>query len=137
MLETVRLICDSALLVLIWMVQLIVYPSFSFYKVIDLYKWHETYTKRISVIVIPLMFGQSITVGIQVFLKQDFYTVTSSVLVIMVWLSTFLQFVPLHRNISKKVKVEESVEKLKLKNGLRTALWSCLFLLTIYFTIKP
>jgi hypothetical protein len=137
MLETVRLICDSALLVLIWMVQLIVYPSFSYYKVIDLYKWHETYTKRISVIVIPLMFGQSIAVGIQVFLKQDFYTVTSSVLVIMVWLSTFLQFVPLHRNISKKVKVEESVEKLKLKNGLRTALWSCLFLLTIYFTIKP
>jgi hypothetical protein len=136
MLETVRLICDSGLLVLIWMVQLIVYPSFSYYKVSDLYQWHDTYTQRIAVIVIPLMFGQLITTGIQVLLQQNFYTVSSSALLLLVWLSTFLQFVPLHSNISKKWEVEKAIKGLILKNWIRTILWSLLFILSCYSTFK-
>ena len=74
MLETIRLICDSGLLILIWMVQLVIYPSFSYYKQEDLFKWHETYTKRIAVIVIPLMLGQLITSSIQIYTNLDFYS---------------------------------------------------------------
>lgn len=137
MLETVRLICDSGLLILIWMVQLIVYPSFSFYSEDELFKWHTTYTKRIALIVIPLMLGQLITVSLQVFSKQDFYTLTSCVMVLLVWLSTFLQFVPLHANISRKQNLTDSVAKLAHQNWVRTILWSLLFTLSCYFSFKP
>ncbi|TLP79701.1 hypothetical protein ES765_10130 [Maribacter sp. ACAM166] len=131
-----RLICDTGLVVLIWIVQLIIYPSFSFYKLENLYKWHEIYTKRIAVIVVPLMVGQMIVTGIQLYSQQNFYTITSAILVLSVWLSTFLLFVPLHSNISKKIAVQLSVEKLKLHNWLRTILWSLLFLLTCYFNFR-
>lgn len=136
MLETIRLICDSSLLILIWIVHLIIYPSFSYYKHDDLFKWHDTYTKRIAVIVIPLMVGQLITSSIQVYTNLDFYTITSSLLVIGVWLSTFLVFVPLHNNLSKREEVELSIKKLKLHNWLRTVLWSLIFIVTCYFKFK-
>lgn len=136
MLETIRLICDTGLFVLIWIVQLIIYPSFSYYKHDDLFKWHDTYTKRIAVIVIPLMIGQLITSSIQVYSNPYFYTITSSLLVIGVWLSTFLVFVPLHTNLSKREEVELSIKKLKLHNWLRTVLWSLIFIVTCYFKFK-
>ena len=136
MLETIRLICDTGLFVLIWIVQLIIYPSFSYYKHDDLFKWHDIYTKRIAVIVIPLMVGQLITSSIQVYSNPYFYTITSSLLVIGVWLSTFLVFVPLHTNLSKREEVELSIKKLKLHNWLRTLLWSLIFIVTCYFKFK-
>ena len=136
MLETIRLICDTGLFVLIWIVQLIIYPSFSYYKHDDLFKWHDIYTKRIAVIVIPLMVGQLITSSIQVYFNPYFYTITSSLLVIGVWLSTFLVFVPLHTNLSKREEVELSIKKLKLHNWLRTVLWSLIFIVTCYFKFK-
>ncbi|MFT6745260.1 MAG: hypothetical protein ACJAR8_001821, partial [Bacteroidia bacterium] len=56
--DTARLIVDFGLVVLIWMVQLIVYPSFLFYKDTELITWHTKYTPRITKIVAPLMFAQ-------------------------------------------------------------------------------
>ena len=133
MLETARLVFDSGLLVLIWMVQLIVYPSFLYYKNLGtLYEWHETYTKRIAMVVIPLMLGQLITTTLQVIATQNFYTLTSSGLVLLVWASTFLQFVPLHANIANKRNIERTLRQLKQKNWIRTALWSLLFILSLY-----
>ena len=136
MIDIIRLICDTGLLILIWIVQLIIYPSFSYYKHEDLFKWHEIYTKRIAVIVIPLMFGQVITSSIQVYTNLDFYTITSSLLVIGVWLSTFLIFVPLHTNLSKREEVELSIKKLKLHNWQRTVLWSLICIITCYLKFK-
>lgn len=135
MLDTVRLITDSGLVVLIWMVQLIVYPSFSHYPPEHLYKWHSVYTGRIAAIVIPLMFGQLIATGIQVFLERDFYTISSSVLVAGVWISTFTQFVPLHHKIAERQELKSSINKLVTKNWVRTFLWSLLFLLSFYYRI--
>ena len=135
MLETIRLICDSGLLVLIWMVQLIIYPSFSYYQHEDLFQWHSSYTKRIGVVVIPLMVAQLIISLIQVYTTPDFYSILYSTLVVGAWLSTFVMFVPLHDNISKERDVAISIKKLKLHNWLRTVLWSFIFMLTCYLKI--
>ena len=135
MLETIRLICDSGLLVLIWMVQLIIYPSFSFYNHENLFKWHSSYTKRIAVVVIPLMVAQLIISLIQVYSTPNFYSILYSILVIGAWLSTFVMFVPLHDNITKERDVAISIKKLKLHNWLRTVLWSLIFMLTCYLKI--
>ena len=58
MIEITRLLLDFGLCILIWMVQLIVYPSFLFFSDNNLFTWHKTYTKAIALIVMPLMLGQ-------------------------------------------------------------------------------
>lgn len=132
MLETIRLICDSGLLVLIWIVQLIIYPSFSYYKHEDLHKWHTIYTKRIAIVVIPLMTTQLVVSSIQIYLDLSYLSLLYLIMVLLAWISTFLIFVPLHDNISKKKAIEQSIKKLKLHNWLRTILWSFIFILTCY-----
>jgi len=81
MIEISRLLLDFGLCILIWMVQLIVYPSFLFFSDNNLFTWHKTYTKAIALIVMPLMLGQLSIVIYQVFLIQNAYTLTSIVLV--------------------------------------------------------
>ncbi|MEO1009857.1 MAG: hypothetical protein AAFX53_01035 [Bacteroidota bacterium] len=56
--EILRLLCDFGLVVLIWSVQLIIYPSFQFYNPIELLLWHGIYVHRITYVVLPLMVGQ-------------------------------------------------------------------------------
>lgn len=82
MIEITRLLLDFGLCILIWVVQLIVYPSFAFYNNTQLLKWHKTYTKAIALIVIPLMLGQLGIAIYQVFLAQNSYTLVSIVLVV-------------------------------------------------------
>ena len=85
------------------MVQLLIYPSFAHYQLKDLITWHRKYTKRLSLIVIPLMFAQVGIVSIQLINNQNVYEILSGILVTLVWISTFTQFVPLHQKISKGV----------------------------------
>lgn len=56
--DLVRLLLDFGLVVLIWIVQLVIYPSLCYYQDKDLAKWHKIYTQRIGVIVGPLMIAQ-------------------------------------------------------------------------------
>ncbi|AZQ58280.1 hypothetical protein EJ994_05450 [Maribacter sp. MJ134] len=131
----IRMLSDFGLVVLIWMVQLIIYPSFARYTHENLLSWHRIYTKRLASIVIPLMFTQAFVVAYQLYKTQEFFTYCSAVLVVLVWLSTFTQFVPLHNNISKGEKVADSVEKLIQRNWIRTALWTLLFMLSLWNNI--
>jgi len=97
----IRLLLDFGLVVLIWMIQRIVYPSFLHYSAEDLVTWHKEYTSRFSVIVIPLMFGQLSISVYQLITGTSLYTVISLVIIVLIWISTFFQFVPIHSNISK------------------------------------
>lgn len=135
-LETIRIILDFGLVVLIWMVQLLIYPSFVFYQTENLGKWHEKYTKRIAVIVIPLMMGQLLITSYQVYQHQGFYEVASMLLVGLLWISTFLQFVPLHNNIASTHDIQQSVKKLVQRNWIRTFLWTLLFSVSLWNFFK-
>ena len=123
-----RLLFDFGLLVLIWMVQLIIYPSFKFYSENDLLLWHQKYTAAISFVVIPLMFGQLITATLQVINNQNWFTIGGLTLITAVWVSTFLQFVPMHKAISNGKTSNELLQQLVKKNWLRTALWTLIFM---------
>lgn len=115
------------LLVLIWMVQLIIYPSFKFYSENELLQWHEKYVVAISYVVIPLMFGQLITAVIQLIAERNWFTIGSLVLITSVWMSTFTQFVPMHNTITSGLTTERTLEALVFKNWLRTGLWTIIF----------
>ena len=135
-LAIIRLLLDFGLVVLIWMIQRIVYPSFLHYTAENLIIWHKEYTSRFSVIVIPLMIGQLGISIYQAIIVTNLYTVVSLVIVIIIWLSTFLQFVPIHSTISKGQVNEKTLNSLVSKNWLRTFLWSLLFVMNCIVIVQ-
>lgn len=132
-LHQLRLLFDFGLVVLIWMVQLIVYPSFIYYSKADLIPWHNIYTGKITLIVLPLMLGQLIVAGLQMSQNLNWYTGISLLIILILWGSTFLVFVPLHGDISSHTFDEQTLTQLVNRNWVRTILWSLLFGLTAFW----
>jgi DMSO reductase anchor subunit len=124
MIEELRLVLDLGLVVLIWMVQLVVYPSFTYFAPVDLIRWHQKYTLRIAYIVIPLMLGQLLVSGFQVYETQTFYSIGSFVMVLSLWVITFSIFVPIHGKIGCNSFTPEDLRQLEKRNWIRTVLWN-------------
>jgi hypothetical protein len=127
------LLVDFGLVVLAWMVQLVVYPSFAYYAPSDLKRWHVLYTKRISMLVIPLMIGQLLLHGMLLVWHPDNVSITTFALVAGIWISTFLQAVPLHNQIADSPDTENIARMLKKVNTARTLAWTMVFLLTLTY----
>lgn len=134
-LELARVLIDFGLVVLIWMIQLVVYPSFKYFDNESLVKWHKRYTFNLSLIVIPLMFAQLGIYIYQVLASQTPFTISGIIIVILLWLSTFLQFVPIHREISNNQHTEYMLKLLVSRNWIRTVLWSGLFVWSLMVLI--
>jgi hypothetical protein len=130
-----KLLNDFGLLVLIWMIQLIVYPSFLYYKTENLVVWHRRYTPLIGGIVAPLMVLQLGIAIYQITILFSFFNVINLVVVVIIWASTVSQFVPIHSNISKGRVSEKMLLSLVKKNWLRTILWTLLFILSVLGSI--
>lgn len=122
---------DFGLVILIWMTQLIVYPSFTKFSKDELFTWHSTYTVRISVLVMPLMIGQ---LGIHVYELFQTVTVTGLValgFIILAWVNTFLFAVPLHNRISSGDNISAAAIDLVSVNAWRTGFWTIVFLIDL------
>ncbi|WP_292944605.1 hypothetical protein [Olleya sp. UBA1516] len=135
-LHIISLLFDFGLVVLIWMVQLIIYPSFKYYNQEALIKWHAKYTVRIAGIVIPLMFGQLILYLYLVFTQSDTSIYIKSALTISAWIATFAIFVPLHSTINNGKSTEKTLQDLVSKNWIRTAIWTLLFIINLITIVK-
>tara|TARA_B110000902_G_C14286523_1_gene579017 strand:+ start:195 stop:623 length:429 start_codon:yes stop_codon:yes gene_type:complete len=133
----ISLLVDIGLVVLIWMVQLIVYPSFTYYNPKNLIEWHQKYTTGIAVVVIPLMLTQLILAIVAIFYQPNFTAIFTLLIVLFLWIFTFLSFAPLHFKISEGVHNQKLLQLLIRRNWIRTFLWSSLFLfhlmIYIYF----
>ncbi|GAA0871137.1 hypothetical protein GCM10009117_02820 [Gangjinia marincola] len=123
------LLLDFGLVVLIWIVQLIIYPGFTFYAKENLARWHKVYTPRITYIVLPLMVGQAAMAVYFLSQSLDSFTLSYTGLIILVWLNTFLQAVPLHTKIQHSTHGLPFANKLVTINWSRTILWNVLFIL--------
>lgn len=127
--EVLGLLVDFGLVVLIWMVQLLVYPSFLYYSKENLIRWHRTYTPAIGYIVGPLMLAQ---LGLSLYRLSISTTLlpwAHLLLVLALWMITYLQFVPRHQAIAAGTFDQTLLKGLVAKNWLRTALWTLVFLL--------
>ena len=122
----ISLLVDAGLVVLIWMVQLIIYPSFTYYKSENLIKWHQKYTSRLAVVVVPLMLTQLALAIVAVFLAFNFTTIFTVVIVLFLWVFTFLSFAPLHSKISEGHTDQNLLKLLIQRNWIRTFFWSLL-----------
>jgi hypothetical protein len=129
--STARLMVDFGLVILTWMVQLIVYPSFLYYDSKALILWHSKYTPSITKIVAPLMLAQLGLAIYGLFEELAFYSLTYAILVISMWGITFSIFIPLHEKIQSGSATSDLLKKLVRYNWIRTAVWTVLFLLSV------
>ncbi len=127
--ELVRILVDFGLVVLIWLVQLCIYPAFTYFEEKNLQKWHATYTWRITLVVLPLMFTQLLVSIYQLFIDVDSFTLSYFLLVLLTWILTFTIYVPLHKKIDTQKNKILTSSKLVSLNWLRVFLWMLIFLL--------
>lgn len=131
-----KLLVDFGLVILIWMTQLITYPSFTKMSDDNLFKWHASYTTRISILVMPLMIGQ---IGLHIYgliLSTQFWQIVALALVILAWANTFLFAVPLHNRIAAGRQISESAQKLVSVNAWRTGIWTIVFVIDLLLYIQ-
>lgn len=124
-----RTMVDFGLVVLIWLVQLIIYPSFLHSLPATFQDWHQAYSFRISLFVIPLMFAQVGLIGFQLFNAPGWPVYAAAFLVLLIWVSTFTQAVPLHNLISAGQIQPDTLTLLVARNWVRTILWTLVFFL--------
>jgi len=131
-LATWLLLCDFGLVVLIWIVQLVIYPSFHFYPKAELLAWHSKYTAGISFVVVPLMFGQLGAHLYNSFSNPSLVGLIVLAGVIACWVITFAVSVPLHGNISSGTDIGDSITQLVRTNWSRTIIWTLVFIGSLY-----
>jgi hypothetical protein len=114
-----------ALAVLLWAVQLIIYPAFRSIDPARFQRWHYAYTGQITLLVAPLILLQTGgTLLRRVFLAESSpLWITECALTALAWLVTGCLSVPLHRQLQQG-RDERAIERLIHTNWLRTLAWS-------------
>ena len=131
-----RVAADFGMLVLIWLVQLIIYPSFEFSDKETFTFWHARYTGLITLVVLPLMLGQVALIGYQLTQERSWSTIACAVLIAFCWIVTFTLLVPAHNRLQTVGNDIEVVRWLVLTNWLRTIAWTVVSVLSIrYFVL--
>jgi hypothetical protein len=122
---------DFGMVVLLWLVQLVIYPSFLKVRPDALQDWHRTYTFRAGFIIIPMLFGQLGVWLYKCFLSPSILNCLGLMLVVVAWILTFTVSVPLHRAIEKGERSETVLRRLVQTNWPRTICWSAVFIVGI------
>ena len=130
-LELIKLLVNVALFILIWMVQLVIYPGFSYFEEKNLKQWHQRYTRNITLIVLPLMLGQLVLYGQGVFCRGVSIDWMILVLIGIIWAATFLISVPLHNKIQRLSNTALERKKLTQTNWIRTILWTLILIISL------
>ena len=123
---------DFGMCVVLWLVQLVIYPSFLRVNSSDLLAWHKAYTFRVSFVILPLMFGQLVLAILSVTEGPSILEWLAFVFVLVCWTLTFFVSVPLHRKIEQNDITRETRQKLIITNWPRTILWSAIFGLGLF-----
>ena len=112
------------LFILIWLVQIIIYPGLARIPFNDFVNYHKWYATRITIVVLPLMICEVI-IAIAWLLVQDnsFYPIVAGGLIILVWCSTFTLQVPIHKSL-RAGKDKSKIRRLVVTNWVRTVAWS-------------
>ena len=123
---------DFGMCVVLWLVQLVIYPSFLRLESSELLAWHKAYTFRVSFVILPLMFGQLALSILSILEDPSILEWLAFAFVLVCWILTFFVSVPLHRKIEQNDNTSETRQKLITTNWPRTILWSVIFGLGLF-----
>lgn len=126
-----RTLVDCGMFILIWMVQLIVYPSFCHISDEALTSWHRTYTHRIGYFVMPMMLVQLMLSSLACIYTMTALTALDLGLVVANWGLTAWLSVPLHKALAAG-SVDPDIRRALVRTNLpRALLWTAIFFLGI------
>lgn len=131
-LHEIQTIADTGMLVVLWMAQLVIYPSFLRVEVRELLAWHKKYTFRVSFIIMPLMFTQLGSAIMFAIYEGRLIDWLALALILICWALTFFVSVPLHRKIDQGACEQDLRHRLIATNWPRTVLWSAIFFLGLF-----
>jgi hypothetical protein len=120
---------DFGIFLILWLVQVIIYPSFLRMEGEPLFEWHQTYVYRFTWIIAPLMILQLSLAAWAVFdggILKDWLVLG---LVLLCWGLSLGVSVPLHRKIARGDPKQDFRRQLILTNWPRTILWTVIFVL--------
>jgi hypothetical protein len=127
----VQLAVDTSMFTVIWVVQLIVYPSFKLIRS-DLFQdWHAGYMRKISFIVGPAMLIQLISHGYEAITYTGIFPIIQTCLILIIWVQTFIVAVPLHQNLSEE-PTPEDFTRLVRTNWPRTIGWTFMWMISLF-----
>ncbi len=115
------------LVTLIWLVQLLIYPSFSYYDPQIFGTAMVSHQGRISWVVIPLMLTELALAVMEAWTLRTSISFILLGIVLSIWLTTFLLQVPQHQKLLQG-KDERKIQNLIRGNWIRTILWTGKFL---------
>ena len=120
-----QICCGFALLGVIWLVQLVVYPTFRHIQPEAFAAHHRHHVRRIAPVVIPLLLGELAGTVWFLFAPPPAPPAAPvlAVCTLTAWLSTFLIQVPLHRLLAQGHD-RLRIEKLIASNWIRTMAWT-------------
>ena len=133
-----HLVSTSIMVGVIWIIQLVHYPTFLFIDKQKYMKFQEFHMSRVSYIVMPTMIAELFS-GIYILLYNNIlmlntFFLLASFSLFLNWVITALVFVKIHNGLL--IKYEKKIILLLVKlNWLRTILWSLrlVFLTIIIF----
>ena len=129
-----HLIATSVMVGVIWVIQLVHYPSFHFIELKQYTDFQRFHMSRISYVVVPAMFTELFTlILIVISMDQiDNLVLASAILLIFIWLMTAVFFSGVHQKLTLGYD-QTVVDKLVKLNWGRTLLWTLrLLLISIY-----
>lgn len=125
-LASIHLFVTAALVGLIWVVQLVVYPALQLVDERGFAAYHSAHMQRITWVVAPLMLTEVATLALV--LAYSGYgssaRLASAAALVAVWASTAFVQVPLHTQLRNCGKDNAVIARLVASNWLRTVLWS-------------
>lgn len=135
---TMQLFSTFFLTGLIWVIQLVHYPSFHYIEENIFSTFAQFHSKRITRIVLPMMFIELISAFI-ILLASDLgqlsFTlfIVNFVIIVLIWSCTFCLSMPCHKELMREIN-KPIINKLIRTNWPRTVLWSFKSLLLIFWT---
>lgn len=112
----------------IWQVQIVTYPLFVDLRGFDdggdaVKALHRFYTPKITLVVLPLMFGELVLASIMLLKYPSLSSTLLFIPVLLCWLVTFFISVPLHSSMEESANKRTAILLVK-SNWLRTIFWS-------------
>lgn len=114
---------------LIWLIQLVHYPSFKKIDPKKFQEFHSFHSKKITPLVFPLMSIELLFSVYFSWLTRDSFWLVQFLLVLLIWGATIFVSVPIHNKLSEYN--ESKIDQLVTTNWIRTILWSLKSLLVI------
>ena len=124
--EAARL-ASFGMVVLIWLVQLIIYPSFVDVLPERFVAWHDRYTRVVQWLVGPLMLGQTISLGWLLATRPTALNVLACISALIAVCVTGAISVPMHQQLHANGADPLTIARLIRSNWIRTIGWTLSF----------